>query len=296
MSSGVISPRTVQRFREGFSASAEAIADELVVRREFDIVTDLTEGYPLKVFPDIVGLPSAGRENLLPYGELAFNALGPRNARLEEALAKAATVQEWIGGSCPREALDPEGLGAAIWAAADSDDITEEQAPMLVRSLLSAGVDTTVYGIANTMQGLSANSDQWAALHDKPVAKFAFDEALRYAGWCSSPWLPAPRVWPPRSTAQTVVECVATGPEACCRTGTVSSQEPAPTAFCWASKRLARDSSGPPPTYPAAPRVESAPELCPGPTRSPCTDRRAAQSGVSGDAVGAGEDAMPTCR
>lgn len=181
--SAVIAPRTVRRFREGFTASAEAIADELVARGEFDAVTDLAERYPLQVFPDIVGLPVEGRENLLPYGGLAFNAFGPRNALLEEALAAAAPVQEWIGNSCQRDALSPDGLGAAIWAAADAGDITHEQAPMLVRSLLSAGVDTTVHGIANTVAALAAHPEQWAALHADPtLAKFAFDEALRYAG------------------------------------------------------------------------------------------------------------------
>jgi cytochrome P450 len=177
----VMAPRTVRRFREGFTAAAEAIADELVERGEFDVVTDLAERYPLTVFPDIVGLPAEGRENLLPYGGLAFNAFGPRNARLEEALAKAGPVQEWIWNSCQRAALAPDGLGAAIWAAADAGEITEEQAPMLVRSLLSAGVDTTVHGIGNTMQALATNPGQWAALHEDPArAKFAFDEALRY--------------------------------------------------------------------------------------------------------------------
>lgn len=179
--SAVISPRTVRGFRESFRDAAEAIADELVARGGFDAVTDLAERYPLKVFPDAVGLPEQGRENLLPYGALAFNAFGPRNALFEKALAGAAPVQEWIWASCQRAALAPGGLGARIWAAADTGEITHEQAPMLVRSLLSAGVDTTVYGIANTMQALAANPEQWAALHAKPsLARFAFDEALRY--------------------------------------------------------------------------------------------------------------------
>lgn len=179
--SKVLSPRTVRTLTEGFKAVAEDIADDLVSRGEFDVVTDLAERYPLKVFPDAVGLPAEGRENLLPYGALAFNAFGPRNSRLEEALAKAAPVQAWIWANCQREALTPDGLGARIWAAADAGEITHDQAPMLVRSLLSAGVDTTVYGIANTMQALAANPDQWAGLRANPsLAKFVFDEALRY--------------------------------------------------------------------------------------------------------------------
>ncbi|GAB3292149.1 cytochrome P450 [Parasphingorhabdus pacifica] len=177
----VISASTVRGFRSTFRSEAEALVDELVARGRFDAVTDLAERYPLKVFPDAVGLPVEGRENLLPYGALAFNAFGPRNHLLEQALAEAAPVQEWIWASCQRDALSPDGLGARLWDAADNGEITHDQAPMLVRSLLSAGVDTTVYGIGNAVQALAANPDQWARLREKPaLARFAFDEALRY--------------------------------------------------------------------------------------------------------------------
>lgn len=177
----VISASTVRGFRETFRAEAEELADELVARGTFDAVTDLAERYPLTVFPDAVGLPAEGRENLLPYGALAFNAFGPRNHLLEQALAGAEPVQRWIRDSCQRDALAPGGLGAKLWDAADRGEITHEQAPLLVRSLLSAGVDTTVHGIGNTIQALSANPAQWTRLREKPsLARFAFDEALRY--------------------------------------------------------------------------------------------------------------------
>jgi hypothetical protein len=52
---------------------------------------------------------------------------------------------------------------------------------MLVRSLLSAGVDTTVYGIANTLYALASHPAQWELVHADPgLARFAFDEALRW--------------------------------------------------------------------------------------------------------------------
>ena len=177
----VVSPATMRKLREGFQATAESLADRLVEQGTFDAVSDLAEKYPLEVFPDAVGLQPGGRENLLPYGALAFNAFGPHNELLEAALAKAAPVQEWILASCQRNALAPGGFGAQIWAAADRGDITKEQAPLLVRSLLTAGVDTTVYGIGNSMYALAANPDQWETLHNDPeLAKFAFDEALRW--------------------------------------------------------------------------------------------------------------------
>ena len=179
--SAILAPRTVRQPRDRFEAEADSFVESLIARGTIDAVTDLAEIYPLRVFPDAVGLQTEGRHNLLPYGGLAFNAFGPRNELLEAALAAAAPVQQWIWESCQRSALDPGGFGAQIWAAADRGEITAEQAPMLVRSLLTAGVDTTVYSIAYSIYALSTHPDQWAALHQKPnLAKFAFDEALRF--------------------------------------------------------------------------------------------------------------------
>jgi cytochrome P450 len=156
------------------------MAEALVQRATFDAVTDLAEVYPLRVFPDAVGLADEGRENLLPYGSMVFNTFGPRNDLFEAAFANAATVLPWIHAGCQRESLAPDGFGAQIWAAADRGEISHEQAPLLVRSLLSAGVDTTVFGLGNAMYCLAANPEQWDRLHADPgLAKFAFEEALR---------------------------------------------------------------------------------------------------------------------
>lgn len=177
----VIGPRSIRKFRETFEVEAERLVDQLLEKGTIDAVADIAEVYPLKVFPDAVGIREDGRENLLPYGALAFNAFGPHNAILENALATSGPVMEWINASCVREALSETGFGADIWAAADRGDISTEQAPLLVRSLLTAGVDTTVYGITNLLYSMVSNPSQWELLHENPeLAKFAFDEALRY--------------------------------------------------------------------------------------------------------------------
>jgi cytochrome P450 len=178
--SSVLTLRAVKGLRASFEPAAERMAEALVQRATFDAVTDLAEVYPLRVFPDAVGLADEGRENLLPYGSMVFNTFGPRNDLFEAAFANAATVLPWIHAGCQRESLAPDGFGAQIWAAADRGEITPEQAPLLVRSLLSAGVDTTVFGLGNAMFCLATNPEQWKRLHADPgLAKFAFEEALR---------------------------------------------------------------------------------------------------------------------
>jgi len=176
-----LSAKPMAALRAGFKEAAEKLADELVTRRRVDAIADIAEAYPLSVFPKAVGLGREGVENLLPYGAMVFNAFGPRNAHFEAVMAEAAKVVPWINAQCAREALSPAGLGAIIWAAVDTGEITVEEAPLLVRSLLSAGLDTTIVGIGNALYAFAANPAQWQALRGKPtLVRPAFDEVLRW--------------------------------------------------------------------------------------------------------------------
>jgi len=179
--SKILGPRALQKLRASWFADAEALVDRLLVTPEFDAVTDLAAAFPLRVFPDAVGLPAEGRDNLLPYGDHAFNAFGPANSLVERGAHRVAQLSAWVDAQCRREALTDDGFGAQIWAAADRGDITYEQAPLIVRSLLTAGVDTTVNGLAAVLYAFARHPEQWALLRqNRTLARTAFDEAVRW--------------------------------------------------------------------------------------------------------------------
>jgi cytochrome P450 len=178
----VLSPRVIERLRPEATRAADELAAVLTARGEFDGATDFAQAYPLRVFPDAVGLRPDGRENLLAYGTMVFNVFGPRNRLFAESTAAAEPVRAWIGEACSREFLSPGGLGAEFYAAADRGEITGAEAGMLVRSLLSAGVDTTVHTLAWALHELATRPDQWQALRADPaLARAVVEEALRYA-------------------------------------------------------------------------------------------------------------------
>lgn len=178
----ILGPREIRRLGESWAADAEELIDHLLAKgTEFDAVTDLAAAFPLRVFPDAVGIPQEGREKLLPYGDHAFNAFGPANELVAKGTHRVAELSASIASQCAREVLTPDGFGAQIWAAADRGDITEDQAPLIVRSLLTAGVDTTVNGLAAVLYAFATNPDQWARLRENPaLARTAFDEAVRF--------------------------------------------------------------------------------------------------------------------
>jgi len=179
--SKVLSPAVMKQLRDGFAAAAEAKVDELLARGSFDAVADFAEAYPMSVFPDAMGLKQEGREHLLPYAGLVFNAFGPPNELRQTAIELSAPHQAYVAEQCQRENLAPGGFGACIHDRADAGDITAAEAPLLVRSLLSAGIDTTVNGIGAAIYCLARFPEEFARLRgDLSLARNAFEEAVRF--------------------------------------------------------------------------------------------------------------------
>ncbi|MFI5586300.1 cytochrome P450 [Amycolatopsis sp. NPDC051758] len=178
----ILAPPALRRLRTTWAATAEELVDQVLAEAtEFDAFTALAEAFPLRAFPDAVGLGPDGRENLLPYGNMAFNSFGPRNDLVTADAHRVAELSAWVNLHCAREALSEDGFGAQIWAAADRGDLTCEQAPLVVRSLLTAGVDTTVHGLAACLYAVATHPEEWQRLRQRPeLTRTAFDEAVRW--------------------------------------------------------------------------------------------------------------------
>ena len=177
----VLSLKVLKDLKPAWQACAEDLADRLVAKSKFDAVMDLGEVYPMMVFPDTIGLPKEGRDHLLTYAATTFNAFGPRNALFKKAYAGAEAAVEWVGQACRRENLAEGGWGAAVFAAADRGECTDAEAERLVRSFLTAGIDTTINGLSHLMLAFATHPNEWLKLRKQPsLIKRVFDESLRW--------------------------------------------------------------------------------------------------------------------
>lgn len=175
----VLSQRVVRRLRASFQAEADALVAR-VIGGEVDAAKQLAEDFPMSVLPDALGFQQEGRHHLLPYSAINFTAAGPRNERYRRAVEAAGDAPEYVAWQMRRENLAPGGLGQTIYGFADAGDITEEDAGMLVRTFLSAGLDTTIFGIQAAFLHLARNPDAWARLKADPsLARQVFEETLR---------------------------------------------------------------------------------------------------------------------
>ena len=177
-----LTPVALRRLRDSFAHEARKQVSRLLEMGRFDAIRELAEGYPLKVFGDAVGITPEDRHYLLDYGNMSFNAMGPRNAICLKSMERQDEIAAWIMSQCARGRLDPDGLGMIMYAAADEGLVSEDEAGMLVRSFLSAGVDTTVRAIGGALEAMAHNPEQWQTLHADPqLARAAVEEAIRYA-------------------------------------------------------------------------------------------------------------------
>lgn len=176
-----LSQKVVREYADRFRAVAEALVDRMLDKGRIDAVTDFAEIYPTTVFPMAVGMKDVNPRHLVDYGAMVFNALGPDTGLRRDAMARASDIVPWINAACARDRLTGDGLGARVYADADTGEITHAEAAMLVRSFLSAGVDTTVTGIGNALWCLSQHPEEWERLKADPtLIRPAFEEVLRY--------------------------------------------------------------------------------------------------------------------
>ena len=135
----ILGPRSLRRLREPGSptprtSSTQVLAGGDRVRRG---PRSLAEAFPLRVFPDAVGIAKRG-----PGEPAALRRPPVQRVRSRQrpgrqgGPADRASCPRWVNAQCARDALTDDGFGAQIWAAADRGDITPEQAPLVVRSLL----------------------------------------------------------------------------------------------------------------------------------------------------------------
>ncbi|WP_199228485.1 cytochrome P450 [Caulobacter sp. D4A] len=176
-----LSPKAIAGLKEDFRRAAERIIDQLIEQDDFEAVAELAEAFPVAVFPKAVGMVDSDRRRLVDYGAMVFNALGPDNKFRRAAMAQAPDIVPWITAACARDRLTKDGLGALIYGAADDGEVTEDEAAMLVRSFLSAGVDTTVTGIGSALWCLASNPQEFERLKADPsLARPCFEEVLRF--------------------------------------------------------------------------------------------------------------------
>lgn len=85
----------------------------------------------------------------------AFNGFGPENDVLKRSMDGIEPSIAWIANACRRDSLAPGKWDRDAHDFPADEGFSEEERELLVRSFLSAGVDTTIKGIGNLLHAFS---------------------------------------------------------------------------------------------------------------------------------------------
>lgn len=175
-----LTPKALRSLKDSANEIADRIFKELVAQGSFDAVEDVACVLPLNIVVDLIGVRDQYvRDNILNWGAAAFNVLGPMNARTGMNFPVAGELYGWCS-QITQDQLEPGSIGYAIFEAAKRGEIPEDAPPHIIHQYVAAGLDTTVSTIANAIQMLGENPDQYAMLRENPDMIVAtINETLR---------------------------------------------------------------------------------------------------------------------
>ncbi|MDI9977190.1 cytochrome P450 [Rhodococcus sp. IEGM 1307] len=178
----IFSKENMAKMQAYFAETAAQLVDDLLTGGavDLDAYRDVAARYVLQVFPDVLGLPTEGRELLLKFGDAVFNAFGPQNKHHHAKMRSGAPALAWVEENLKRELQSDGGIGWQLYTAADEGVISETEAEQLLKAVFGAGFDTTIFGISGALRAFADNPDQWQLLRARPdLVESAFEEALR---------------------------------------------------------------------------------------------------------------------
>ena len=177
-----LTPQAVERLRSRLTGAMNGQVDKLVRIKSFDAVKDLAQFLPLTVVAELVGLSDEGRDRMLNWASAVFDSFGPEHgSRTQRSYKMVAEVFEYIS-NVPRDELNPDGWGMALFNAADRGEISVEDARSLLLDYLTPSLDTTINALSGAILLFGRNPEQWSLLRRDPaLIPDAFDEVVRVA-------------------------------------------------------------------------------------------------------------------
>lgn len=175
-------PGALEKIRGQIEIAADRLIDDLADRGSFDVMKDLATHLPLTIVRDLVGLPQAGRENMLRWAGATFDLLGAQNERGRKAVEVFLEQRRFAESQSDPSNLQPGSWTRRLWDLVEDGLLAPDLAPVAMRDYLNPSLDTTISATGQLLYQLGRNPDQWAKLKENPeLARNAANEAVRMA-------------------------------------------------------------------------------------------------------------------
>jgi len=164
---------------EGLGRLAAELADRLVGRKSFDLVSEYAAPFPYRVIAGLLGLP---RDREEVFHKWAIALLGFRDDPVAAASAKEELTKV-LAPIVEARRLEPRDdvISELVQAQVDGKTLTDDEVYSHVRLLLPTGGETTHGSLANLLYAVLFHEGAWQALErDRTLIPIAVEEALRW--------------------------------------------------------------------------------------------------------------------
>jgi cytochrome P450 len=180
------SPRSADRLRPFMREVMNGLIDPVAPTGSADIVTDITEPYPIPIICELLGAP---KEDWQLFSRWAEDVLRIFNGNVLDELdiikkARAELTEYTIQMIAERRNDPREDLLTDLIAAEqDGDTLDNDELVMMVNAVIIGGTDTTRNQLGCSVALLAEHPDQWKILADDPdIAQRAVEESMRHFG------------------------------------------------------------------------------------------------------------------
>jgi len=176
----------VEKMRPRIQEVVDGLLDAAEKNGRMDVVPDLAAALPVQVIAEILGVPPPDRYLIRKWTDhiLRFQGVNkPSEADLSRAQDALMEMRAYIKSMINERRRQPRGdlMGKFVAAESEGQRLSEAELINTCVTLFTAGHETTLSLISNTIYTLLANSDQYELLRHEPgLLESAIEESLRY--------------------------------------------------------------------------------------------------------------------
>jgi cytochrome P450 len=176
----------VEKMRPRIQEVVDGLLDAAQQQGHMDVIPDLAAALPVAVIAEIIGVPPADRYLIRKWTDdiLRFQGVNkPSEQDLSRAQDALIEIRAYIKSMIEERRRQPRGDLMGKFVAAESEGQRLSQAELINTcvTLFTAGHETTLSLISNTIYTLLAHADQYRLLRDNPgLLESAIEESLRY--------------------------------------------------------------------------------------------------------------------
>lgn len=180
VTSAPLLPGALKAVEDKIHRAAETLIDGLVERGEFDAVSDFSQYLPLTIVAELVGLPDAGRANMLKWASATFNLFGSENERAQSAMEDLKDLRRFLDEYGHPDKLKDGGWAKRIFEVGPQHGLSLERCAQLMRDYINPSLDTTISSTAHAIKLFAENPDQWQLVRENPeLIANAVEEVVR---------------------------------------------------------------------------------------------------------------------